>query len=277
MRRIFIILAIVLAGLQIVTAQKTENPSKIDMDEVNLARKEAALEAKMQKGPITSSITEADAGEIDSFNKNAKFMGTAASGSAIIYTSCDPAILLADLGITLGPDDRCLAAPNPAVTSTAVFTDMARITIPARTLSNVLYMINNHTILWDFQNNTMGQIFGQMSYSPRITIESVALNDPAAINPDTGLPMMGSYTTAGSGTKFKTQLLATGAFESNVESYSRANTTGLSRQFFRALGLSDAIINNIYRNPLTVRLGMRLSVRGVQNAQFTYTARCLGQ
>ena len=147
MRRMFIMLALLLAGLQIVTAQKNQNPSKVDMDEVNLARKEAALEAKMQKGSITSSITEAEAGEIDSFNKNAKFMGTASSGSAIIYTSCDPVVLMTDLGITLGPDDRCLAAPNPAVTATAVFTDMARITIPARTLSNVLYMINNHTII----------------------------------------------------------------------------------------------------------------------------------
>jgi len=276
MRRMFIMLALLLAGLQIITAQKTQNPSKIDMDEVNLARKEAAFEAKMQKG-MTNSITEAEAGEIDSFNKNAKFMGTAASGSAIIYTSCDPAVLLADLGITLGPDDRCLAAPNPAVTATAVFTDMARITIPARTLSNVLYMINNHTILWDFQNDTLGPIFGQMSYSPRITIESVALNDPAAINPDNGLPMMGSYTTAGNGTMFQTQLLAPGAFESSVQSYTRANTTGLSRQYFRALGLSETIINRIFRNPLTVRLGMRLSVRGVQSGQFSYLARCLGQ
>lgn len=277
MSRMFIVLALILTGLQMVTAQKIQNPSKIDMDEVILARKEAALETKMQKRQITAPITEADAGEIDSFDKHAKFMGTAASGSAIIYTSCDPAVLLTDLGITLGPDDRCLAAPNPAVTSTALFTDMARITIPGRTLSNVLYMINNHTINWDFQNDTVGQIFGQMSYSPRITIESVALNDPAAINPDTGLPMMGSYTTAGNGTTFKTQMLAPGAFETSVESYTRANTTGLSRQFFRALGLSETIINSIFRNPLTIRLGMRLSVRGVQNGQFTYLARCLGQ
>ena len=270
-------MALLIAGLQTATAQRTQNPSKIDIDEVNLARKEAALETKMKQGLVSNSITEADAGEIDSFDKNAKFMGIASSGSAIIYISCDPAVLLADLGITLGPDDRCLAAPNPSVTSTAVFTDMARITVPGRSISNVLYMINNHTINWDFQNDTAALIFGQMSYSPRITIESAALNDPAAINPDTGLPMNGSYTTAGSGTRFTTRSLAPGAFESSVESYTRANTTGLSRQYFRALGLSDAIVNQIFRNPLTVRLGMRLAVRGVQNGQFIYSARCLGQ
>jgi hypothetical protein len=116
-----------------------------------------------------------------------------------------------------------------------------------------------------------------MFYSPRITIESVALTDPAAIDPGTGLPMNGSYTTAGSGTKAQSKSIEAGFLESQVDSYSRANTIGFSREFFRQLGLSEAIITRLFRNPVTIRLGMRVSVRNVPFGLYTYTARILGE
>src|SRR5436189_275967 len=79
--------------------------------------------------------------------------------------------------------------------------DIARITIPGKSVSNIIYMINNHTTLWDFENSTAGIVLGQMLYNPTITIESDALNDPAAIDPISHHPMNGSFTTSGNGTK----------------------------------------------------------------------------
>ena len=277
MKKIITMLTVVFALFQFAAAQKNDtNSRKTEMRE---QRKELIREMKQENptaGNSASAVSVSDVGEADSFDKGAKFMGIAGSGVMYVYYSCDPAILLADLDLVLGPDDRCLAAPNPAVTASATFTDIARINLPARANRNILYMINNHSINWDFTNAGPGNINGQMSYSPRITIESDALNDPAAIDPSTGLPMNGSYTTTGNGTKSITQTLVQAEFANFVESYSRANTSGLSRSFFAALGLPNSVINELYKKPMTIRLGARLSVRNVPFGQYVYTARFLG-
>lgn len=277
MKKIITMLTVVFGLFQFATAQKNDtNSRKTEMRE---QRKELIREIKQENptaGNSASAVSVSDVGEADSFDKGAKFMGIAASGVMYVYYSCDPAILLADLELVLGPDDRCLAAPNPAVTASATFTDIARINLPARINRNILYMINNHSISWDFSNPGPGTLNAQMSYSPRITIESDALNDPAAIDPGTGLPMNGSYTTTGNGTKFMNVFLQPSTFNNYVESYTRANTTGLSRQFFANLGLPTSVINNLFNRPMTIRLGGRISVRGVGFGQFVYTARFLG-
>lgn len=277
MKRFIASLVMLFAAFQLVAAQKgVINSNK---NEIRELRKEMLREIKLENPPVDNAATAAtvsDVGEPDSFDKGAKFMGIAASGIMYVYSSCDPAILLADLELVLGPDDRCLAAPNPAVTATATFNDIARINLPARANRNILYVINNHSINWDFSNSGLGIINGQMSYSPRITIESDALNDPAAIDPFTGLPMNGSYTTTGNGSKFINMLLQPGTFNNYVESYTRANTIGFSRQFFANLGLPASVINNLFNRPMTIRLGGRISVRGVGFGQFAYSARFLG-
>lgn len=278
MKKLIVSFVVVCAAFQLVNAQKSgADASKSEIREL---RREMLREMKQDKPPRgetgASAVSVNDVGEADSFDKGVKFMGIAGSGVMYVYRSCDPTILLDELGLVLGPDDRCLAAPNPAVTASATFVDIARINLPARANRNVLYMINNHSINWDFSNAGPGVIAGQMSYSPRITIESDALNDPAAIDPNTGLPMNGSYTTTGNGSKFLTMSLQPGDFNNYVESYTRANTTGLSRQFFANLGLPDSVINNLFNRPMTIRLGGRISVRGVGFGQFVYTARFLG-
>ncbi|MGB7208046.1 MAG: hypothetical protein WBD27_05240 [Pyrinomonadaceae bacterium] len=278
MKNLFILITVICAGVLPIAAQKSA--SKADKREITEMRKELVrdMRSDASRGSDTTAlaVSVTDVGEVDSFDKNVKFMGIASSGVIYVYSSCDPAILLSDLGVTLGADDRCLAASNPAVTTSAIFEDVARINLPARANSNIVYMINNHSINWQFENTSVGNVSGAMSYSPRITIESIALNDPAAINPDTGLPMNGSYTTTGNGTKSITQTLVQGEFDNFLDSYSRANTTGLSRSFFAALGLPNSVINELYKKPMTIRLGARLSVRNVPFGQYVYTARFLG-
>lgn len=279
MKKIITVSAMLLSALQFSVAQK--NIAKPGNSESQEVRKELINEFRQESvtrgnAGVSSAVSASDVGEPDSFEKNARFMGIAASGIMYVYYSCDPAILSADLGLVLGPDDRCLAAPNPAVIASATFTDTARINMPAKANKNIVYVLNNHSINWEFANLGATQIFGQMNYSPRITIESDALNDPAAIDPTTGLPMNGSYTTTGNGTKFSSMILAPGASFTNVESYTRANTIGFSRQFFANLGLPQSVINDLFNKPMTIRLGGRISVRGVSFGQFAYSARFLG-
>src|SRR5689334_13169236 len=97
-------LILICASFQVITAQQ-----KIDAEaERNTAvqeRRSLLKEMIESKGAVNteSLLSVTDVGEPDSFGKNAKFLGTAATGTVYIYSSCDPAVLLTDLGLTLGP------------------------------------------------------------------------------------------------------------------------------------------------------------------------------
>lgn len=285
MKRYLILAAITLTAIPAAFGQlKSQQPVKPDMSEMHRLRQEFQMEAKLlgaqqqqqEIGAEAAGPTAAEVGDVDSFDKNAKFMGVAGSGGVYVYSSCDPAVLQADLGLVLGPDDKCMAMPNPLITTSATFTDLARIKIPGKTAANVIYTIANHTALWNFENNSPTQTQMLMSYSPQITIISEALNDPAAIDPFTGNPMNGSFTTAGVGTRFVNQSMAPGQFENQVHQYSRANTQGFSRAYFASLGLPNSVINKLFNKPMTIRLDARAVARGVSFGQFLYSARFLG-
>ncbi|MEP7074373.1 MAG: hypothetical protein ABI878_01075 [Acidobacteriota bacterium] len=219
-----------------------------------------------------AAVTAADVGDPDSFGRNAQFLGFASAGFILIDPTCDPA----DIGV-LGPDDRCITVPDPSVpVPTTTFNDIGRITIPGKSVDNIIYAIANHTLSFDVNNTTAGPTQARLSYSPSITIESVALNDPSLIDPNTGLPFNGSFTTTGFGTHLFNKTLAPGALEVVTDSYTRANTAGFSRVFFQALGLPNNVINQLYKKPMTIRLNVRVSSRWVEFATIGYSIRFLG-
>jgi len=270
--RHILILVMICVGFQLVWAQKKATVEQTRKDFL----KELADVKKEQQNPINSLLSTADVGEPDSFGKNAKFLGTAASGTVYVYRSCDPQILLDELQLTLGTDDRCLAAVNGGAAASGIFTDLGRITIPGRTVDNVIYFIANNAVNNELQNNFANGLPVFFTYSPRVTIESAALNDPAAVDPNTGLPLNGSLTVGISGSKQFIRTVPAGEFESFFDQYSTAGTRGFARSYFADLGLPQSVINNLYRQPLTIKLGMRLSVRNIYFGQYFYTMRFMG-
>jgi len=282
MKRLSILLGIVCLSLQIAVAQKADRGSgvgdgpRVSRDFMNEVR--AVRAAGSNSAKAVNAVSPADVGEADSFGRNARFLGTAGSGAVFIDDTCDPVIMFGPGG-AFGPDDQCVIVTNPNAGpfTTVTLSDVARINLPKDAASNIVYMVNNHTINWTFQNALAVNFAARIVYIPEITIESVALNDPAAINPQTGLPMNGSYTTGGSGTKsFTDTLFPNTPGQSYIESYSRANTAGLSRAFWAANGLPNNVINELFKKPMTIRLNVRLTFRGVAAGQFLYSARLFG-
>ena len=278
MRKLVVSCLAVFAMLQIAFAQIQQNDQQNDRQELKAAikaQRDAILQERqirLQPTPNAAVVTAADVGEPDSFGKSAEFLGVAQSGTILIDPTCDPA----QIG-TLGPDDHCITVPDPSVPVPATtFNNIARITIPGKSVANIIYAISNHTISFDMFNPNATPAQGRLSYVPGITIESVALNDPSLINPNTGLPFNGSFTTSGVGTYFTNKTLQPGDSDFLTNSYTRANTTGFSRTFFASLGLSDAVIKQLYSNPVTVKLNVTVSSRFVDSAVLLYTARFLG-
>lgn len=278
MKKLIVFLVFVFAGLQTAVAQeRTENSSEIRDQQraiIQEMREAALLNAPTRKGDAAPMSGPAGVGEPDSFGKNTKFMGTAATGIIRIHATCDPAVIG-----TLGPDDRCIVAADPnLVTPGITFNDLGRITIPARSIDNVLYAIANHNVFISFRNISGSNGQGRVSYSPQVTIESEALNDPTLIDPtkDPPAPFDGSFTTEGMGSLALSKFLEHGTSEFQTSSYSRANTNGFSRTFFTALGLPSSVIDQIYRKPMTIKLNVRVSGRFVSDAAITYSIRFLG-
>lgn len=244
--------------------------------EASRAAREEMREAKTQ--PTTEVVASpADFADPDSFGKNAKFLGSMYAGTMYIYKTCDPAILLADLGITLAPDDKCVVhSPTAPMTMTQVFDPVWQITIPGRTVDNVIYPMLNHGGGYDlFDEAASGQ--AEIVYVPRVTIESSALNDPAAIDPNTSLPMNGSFTTSLPGSQVRNHTYTAGDGFSDWTSRASVSGRGFSRTYFAALGLPQSVINNLFRQPMTLKFGIRARVRGpVYDAAFYYTVRLMG-
>lgn len=267
---------------QIGLAQKTE-AERTSLREV---QKEAA-EMKKESENVASLASPADFNDTASFGKNAKFLGSLYAGTLYVYRSCDPQILLDELQLTLAADDHCIVHNSTTpMTTTSVFDPVWQITIPGNSVDNVIYPMLNNTVGYDATPSTAGTPpigngyfagFASIRFSPVVTIESIALNDPLAINPSTGLPMNGSYTATLPGTRVKGFDVHTDDFISENDSYASVGGRGFSRTYFAALGLPQNVINNLFKRSMTLKFGIRADVNGpMQQAYFSYTFRLLG-
>jgi hypothetical protein len=277
-----LLLVLICVGFQGLSAQKKvdtkdESAAKTAISEERKAMLKERLEAT-SKGKIDSEslLSVADVGEPDSFGKTAKFLGTATTGTVYVYHSCDPAVLLAELDLTLGTDDRCLALPTLGQNVSGTFNDIGRISIPAKSVDNTIYFIQNNLVSYDLSNPFANSVFSSYSYAPTYTIESDALNDPAAIDPFTGLPMNGSFTTGVNSSKVIGRTYPSNASEFYNERFSTSATRGFARSYFADLGLPQTVINKIYTRPMIIKLNLRVSGNFFSLAQFAYSVRFLG-
>ena len=216
------------------------------------AQKEAR-EIKKEAANI-SSLVPADFNDTASFGKTVKFLGSLYAGTLYVFRSCDPQVLLDELGLVLAPDDHCvvhnLTSPMPRTT---VFDPVWQITIPGNTVDNVIYPMLNNTIGFDATpsagptDNGYGPGFASIQFSPVVTIESIALNDPEAVDPTSGAPLNGFYTAVLAGTRVKGFVVGADDFFSENDSYATVSGRGRSRTYFDSLGFPQSVINNLFK------------------------------
>lgn len=279
MKKLLTILFTFAVCSQIGFAQKNEKlrTSLRDVQkEANELKKEAASAAQI--------ASPSDFDDTASFGKNAKFLGSLYAGTLYVYRSCDPQVLLDELQLVMAADDHCIVHNSVTpMSTTSVFDPVWQLTIPARSVDNVIYPLLTNTVGYDATpgvapfDNGYGPGFASMRFTPVVTIESTALNDPAAINPTTGLPMNGSYTASLPGTRVRGFQVRADDFISENDSYASVGGRGFSRVYFGALGLPQNVINNLFRRSMTLKFGIRADVSGpMQQAFFSYQFRLLG-
>ncbi len=210
-------------------------------------------------------------GDPDSFGANMKFAGLANSGSVLLDPACE-----FPPGEELGPDDRCvLLAPAPAQTIFDV-RDIGRITLPANTSKDLLFMMQTNWQNYQLFNTTgVPQSSAVFRYDPYVTIESEAFNDPRALDPVTGNPLNGKVDVSGSATIVDRSLARDERIRQGLN-YSRSSVNSLSKTYWREYGLPEDLIQKLFRGRITIRLNVRGRARLVSDGVMQYSIRFFG-
>jgi len=178
-------------------------------------------------------------------------------------------------GEEIGPDQRCIILnPAPAVTAWDE-REIAKITFPGNTFKHVICPVFLHNLNYQLRNTTGASHDARMDHRTYITIESEALNDPSAVDPETGLPYGGKLDIPW-GARIIANTLDDGARLREVLQFTRACNAGMNRPNFEGMGLPPAVVTNLFKNPITIHLGLRGSAQLLEFGLMNFSMRVTG-
>lgn len=234
-----------------------------------------AMKLEMQQAKAeAAAVASADVGDADSFGRNARWIGLMGSGT--IYLTDFPDDCLPE-NFPAGPDDHCVVLnPQPAITNFD-FPDVARMVIPAKSSNSLFCHMQTPIGSALLQNQTAGNMTARIVYNPKFTFQNPVLNDPALINPVTGLPFGGQITTTLSGIRHQLTL-APGASFLGRDDETRVCINGMisKRQLMLGFGLSDAQATNFFKHDTVITMGIAGQAQGVVFSSMINNVRWLG-
>jgi hypothetical protein len=255
---LFTTLSLSLALAPAAQAKKPVNP------ELAIARQEMRA-AKIEAAAAAGS----EVGDADSFGRNVRFIGTMQSGQVTLASDCTP-----DPSAPPGPDDHCyVAAPAPLLTSFHA-TDVARVVIPARSAHSLICHWQTPFVVYSFSNTTGAyQPNARFSVTPNYTIQNTVLDDPALIDPATGLPYGGQFQVGLAGIRDARSLQA-GEHQTERDNATRVCLGGIvSRQMLLGMGLSDAQATEFFKRDTVITMDLVGQGQLVDFASILYGVR----
>jgi hypothetical protein len=221
-------------------------------------------------GAITAAAapTVEEVGDADSFGRNVTYLGLAQTQSVVVQPDCtgsDPTL------------ERCIVAnPAPAPTS---FNEsgLASISLPAKATKSLLCftLTPNVTVFW---TNTLAvPATARFSASAVVSIDNEVLDDPALIDPGTGLPFGGTLTL-GLSTFHDQHTLQPGEIDNKTLFMSRACIAGIvsKRALVENYGLSETQATQFFKKPMTLSFGSRGTVALSEFTNYFYGFRVYG-
>jgi len=218
---------------------------------------------------IAASLAQGDVGDVDSFGRSLIWLGVT-QGNLDLSSSCPP-----DDG---DPSTNCVALnAAPALTSFTL-DGIAHVTLPGKAANSLLCYWFSPILSVDYFNPTAANDVGLLAYSPTLTVESTVLDDPALIDPTTGVPFGGKLVTGMTSSEHFETPLAPGQHLFERSRDSAVCIAGLlsKRALVDTYGLTDAQAKNVFKNPITVSLNVSGSVRLVDEASLMFGLRIVG-
>ena len=240
-------------------------------DSLAAGQQAIAREAKPAKaGAIApTALTIEEVGDPDTFGKPLKWLGLV-SINLLLTDNCSPVAGEPAL-------ENCIQlAPAPAATPINA-PDLASITLPGRSAETLLCHWQTPIVSYSLANYTGAPAQYAFRLSPTYRFESEVLDDPALINPATGLPFGGSLsTTLTSVNRFGT--LQPDDYEVQYESGTRMCIGGVlsQRSLVQQWGLTEAQARRFFRRPITIVMGLSGNARLVESASINFGTRFIG-
>jgi len=213
-------------------------------------------------------VTEETVGDPYSFGRAKIYLGVVQVRSVALRDDC-----------TVVPPERpCVELlPAPAVTEVDEF-DLGTIELPRRATNSILCFTFTPFATWQWYNGTGSQQTAQMWLRPAVRIESDVLDDPALIDPNTGLPFNGVLLESTVTTFLQSRTLDPNESDLQFNATTRSCTAGLVnvRVLRDNYGLSDRVIRDFFRNPITLTFGVRGSVSMLDYGSYSVGVRLYG-
>jgi hypothetical protein len=232
-------------------------------------RRELATPGEGAQTPQASAVLVGDA---DSFARTSRYLGLLYTGNISMARDCNSP------DVPKGPEDRCITLPADATLTSFDLSDLGRVTLPARSTNSLLCHWLTANGAYTLQNSGAARVDARMYLRPYVVVESAALADPTWIDPNTGLPFGGRLESSFSSSHLDQRTLDPGerVFVSDLPSRTCQSGFVSKRYLAQAYGLSDAQAAAIFRGEVTLRFGLRGSVRSVASAILLYGLRIMG-
>jgi len=209
-----------------------------------------------------------DVGDADSFGRNVTYLGLAQTLSVAVVDDCsasDPTL------------ERCiLANPAPATTSFNE-ADLAAINLPAKATKSLMCFALTPIVQVQWENTLATPSTARFSGRALISIDNEVLDDPALINPDTGLPFGGVLSLSLS-TYTDLHTLQPGEIDFKTFQLSRSCIAGIisKRVLVDTYGLTDTQANQFFKKPMTITFGASGTFGLTSFANYLYGIRLYG-
>lgn len=217
--------------------------------------------------PATKAVTDEEVGDADSFGRGMNWLGLL-SGYVRLELDCTPA--------PGDPADPNCVTLNPAPAATSFnLANLDSITLPGRSSHSLLCHWQTPLVNLSFSNTTGARQFYRFQAAPTYRIESAVLD--GLTDPNTGLPFGGAIEIALTA-MFRSGTIDDGEFHDEVVSGARMCIGGLvsRRSLVESYGLTEAQARRFFREPITIRFGIRGSAQMMDGAGINFGTRLAG-
>ncbi|SFN59466.1 hypothetical protein [Dokdonella immobilis] len=235
---------------------------------------EAMQQARAEQAALAKSVSVDDVGDADSFGRNVTYIGLAQTGNVNLQSDCTP--LPGDP--PPGPDDRCITLGAAGTPTNFDERDIGRISLPKNATKSLICFGVTSFPLWNYFNPDPSPVTGRFRFLNGFTIENELLDDPALIDPTTGLPFNGAIELPLGSPVLEFVTLQPGESDLKRTITSRTCIGGLvsKRSLAESYGLPPNIVDKFFKKPITIRLNLSGSMTYVDSANIFYGVRFYG-
>jgi hypothetical protein len=246
------------------------SPDVLRPQQARKALARPALAPPLAEGLLTAAAapTVEEVGDADSFGRNVIYLGMAQTQGVVVQPDCtgsDPTL------------ERCIVANPAPATTTFNESDLASITLPAKASKSLLCFTLTPLVSIGWFNPLATPANARFNANAVITIDNEVLDDPALIDPGTGLPFGGTLTV-GLSTFSELHTLQPGETDNKNLFMTRSCIAGIisKRVLVESYGFTEGLAKEFFKKPITLSFGARGSVALADFLSYFYGFRLYG-